>query len=59
MRFKVGREKMNRVKWKWRGKEVEEVKDFKLRYKLMRNSSQEAQIREKVKKAAMVIRLIC
>ena len=50
---------MNRVKWKWRGKEVEEVKDFKyLGYRLMRNGSQEAQIKERVKKAAVVMRSV-
>ena len=48
---------MNKVKWKWRGKEVEEVKDFKyLRYRLMRNCSQEAQIKERVKKATVVMK---
>lgn len=50
---------MNRVEWKWRGKEVEEVKEFKyLGYRLTRNGSQEAQIKERVEKAAMVMKAV-
>ena len=59
MRFKVGGGKMSRIKWKWRGKEVEEVKEFKyLGYRLIKNGSQEAQIRERVKKAATMMRAV-
>ncbi|KAK9304975.1 hypothetical protein QLX08_003831 [Tetragonisca angustula] len=47
---------MNKVKRKWSGKVVKEWKVFKyLEYRLMGNGSQEAQIREGVKKAAIVI----
>lgn len=59
MRFKVGRGEMTRAEWKLRRKEVEEVKDFKyLEYRLMRNGGQEVQIRERIKKAAVMMRSV-
>lgn len=40
-----------KVSWKWKGKEIEEVKEFKyLEYVIKFNGNQEAQIRDRVKK---------
>ena len=45
-----------KVVWRWKGKEVEEVKEFTyLGYTLMSNGGQEAQVRDRVKKAAAVM----
>lgn len=44
------------VKWRWKRKEIEKVKEYKyLGYTLQSNGGQEAHIEKKVKKAAMVI----
>lgn len=44
---------MAKKKWKWKGKTIEEVKEFKyLGYVLQRNGGQEAHIKDRVKRAA-------
>lgn len=43
MKFTIRARKITRIEWKLRGKEVEQVKDFKyLGYRLARNGGQEA-----------------
>lgn len=45
-----------KVKWKWKGKVIEEVKRYTyLGYTIQRNGGQEAHVRERVKKGAVVI----
>lgn len=44
---------MAKKKWKWKGKTIEEVKEFKyLGFVLQRNGGQEAHIKDRVKVAA-------
>ena len=43
--------------WRWKGKRIEEVKEFKyLGYVFKRNGGQEAQVRDRVRKAGVVMR---
>jgi hypothetical protein len=56
MRFRKGGGRLSKRDWRWSGKKIEEVKEFTyLGYKLQRNGGQEAQVRERIKKAAMVM----
>ncbi|KMQ90634.1 neurofilament medium polypeptide-like protein [Lasius niger] len=49
MRFWKGGGRMMKVKWRWKGKIIEEVKKFTyLGYKLQRNGGQEAQVKDRV-----------
>jgi len=55
MRFRKGRGRKKKIDWK--GKRIEEVREIKnFGYTLMRNGGQEAHIRERRKKAAIVMR---
>lgn len=55
IRFKKGGDRESRVEWRWKGKRIEEVKEFNyLEYVLQKNGGQEAQIREKERKAAVM-----
>lgn len=59
MKFKKEGERMKEIKWRWKGKRIEEVKEFTyLGYKLQRNGGQEAHVKDKVKKAGAVIRQV-
>jgi len=45
------------IVWKWKGKEIEEVKRYKyLGYVVMANGGQNEHIEERVKKGAVVMR---
>ncbi|XP_077255453.1 uncharacterized protein LOC143893678 [Temnothorax americanus] len=56
MRFRKGGGRDSKRKWRWEGKELEEVREFRyLGYVFQRNGGQEAQIRERIKKAAAVM----
>lgn len=45
---------MTKKDWRWKGKKIEEVREFTyLGYRMQRNGGQEAQVREKIKKAAV------
>jgi len=56
MRFRRGGGRKRRIKWWWKGKELEEVKEaVYLGYRFRRNGGQEAQVEEKVKKAMAVM----
>lgn len=48
---------MKRKKWEWKREVMEEVKNFVyLGYKLQRNGVQEEHVRERVRKAAVIMR---
>lgn len=47
---------MGKRDWRWKGKKIEEVKEFTyLGYRMQRNEEQEAQVKERIKKAAAVM----
>lgn len=59
MRFKRGRGELMKNEWRWKGKGIEEIKEFKyLGYVLERNGDQKAQIINKIKKAAIVMKQV-
>jgi len=56
MRFRKGKGRMRKREWWWKGKEIKEVKEFRyLGYMFQKNGGQEAQIRDRIKRAAMVM----
>lgn len=47
---------MEKYRWRWKGREIEEVKEFKyLGYVIRYNGSQEAHIRDRVRKGAAIL----
>ncbi|XP_071577594.1 uncharacterized protein [Temnothorax nylanderi] len=57
MRFRKGGGRKKKYDWRWKGKKLEEVKEFKyLGYTLKENGGQEAHIKERRRKAARVMR---
>lgn len=55
MRFRKGDGRM-RKNWRWKGKEIEKVYDYRyLGYVMRRNGKQEAQVKDRVKRAAAVM----
>ncbi|XP_043263555.1 LOW QUALITY PROTEIN: uncharacterized protein LOC122403853 [Colletes gigas] len=57
VRFRKGGGRERKVEWRWKGKRIEEVKEFKyLGYVFKRNGGQEAQVRDRVRKAGVVMR---
>ncbi|XP_043263006.1 uncharacterized protein LOC122403516 [Colletes gigas] len=59
MRFKKGGGGERKMDWRWKGKRIEEVKEFRyLGYVFKRNGGQEAQIRDRVKKAGVAMRQV-
>jgi len=58
MRFRKGTGRLGTRDWRWKGKKLEEMGEFRyLGYMLQRNGGQEAQVRERIKKAAAVLGL--
>jgi len=56
MRFRKGKGRTSKKHWWWKGKKIEEVKEFTyLGYKLQKNGGQEAQVKEKARKTAMIM----
>lgn len=56
MRFRRGGERVGKKDWRWKGKVIEEVKEYKyLGYIMQRNERQEAQVKNRVRKAAAVM----
>ncbi|XP_067217103.1 LINE-1 retrotransposable element ORF2 protein [Linepithema humile] len=56
MRFRKGGGRWRKKVWRWKGKIIEEVKEFRyLGYIIQRNGGQGAQIRERVRKATTVM----
>ena len=59
MRFRKGGERYKRAEWRWRGKRIEEVKECKyLGYVFKRNRGQETHIRDRIRTAGIVIRVV-
>lgn len=57
MRFKKGGGRWRKVIWMWKGKALEEVKEFKyLGYTLMRNGGCKAHARERLRRAGAVMK---
>lgn len=53
MRFRKGGVRIEKRDWKWKGKKLEEVKEYKyLGYTLQRNGGQEAHVKERIKKSS-------
>lgn len=56
MRFRRGGGRESRKNWWWKGRRIEEVKEYRyLGYVMQKNGGQEAHIKERVKKAAAVM----
>lgn len=54
--FRKGRGKKREKVWKWNGKEIEEVKEWKyLGFILKRDEGMETQVRDRVEKARVVM----
>ncbi|XP_043264091.1 uncharacterized protein LOC122404226 [Colletes gigas] len=59
VRFRKGGGRERKMEWRWKGKRIEEVKEFRyLGYVFKRNGGQEAQIRDRVKKAGVAMRQV-
>jgi len=59
VRFRRAGGRMRERVWKWKGKRIEVVKEFKyLGYVVSRNGRQEAHIRDRVKKAGGVMKQV-
>jgi len=57
IRFRKGGGRRHKVDWRWKGKKIEVVREFKyLGYTMMQNGGQEAHIRERRWKAALIMR---
>lgn len=57
MRFRKGGGRKSKIEWRWKGKKLEDVRKFKyLGYVIQRNGGQGEQIRDRRKKAAIVMR---
>lgn len=56
MRFGRGGVRKKRVRWRWKGKAIEEVREFNyLGHKFQANGKQKAHIKERVKRAASIM----
>jgi len=56
IRFKRGGGRMGKIRWRWKGREIEEVKEIKyLCYKLQRNGGQEAQMKDRLVRGAAML----
>ncbi|KAL6418256.1 hypothetical protein ACFW04_012239 [Cataglyphis niger] len=56
LRFRKGGGRERKVSWRWKGKVIEEVKEFfYLGYVMQRNGGQEAQIKDRLRKGAAVM----
>lgn len=59
MRFRKGGGKTKKIDWRWKRKKLEEVKQFKyLGYTIQRNGGQEAHVKERRRRAAIVMRQV-
>lgn len=56
VRFRKRGSRESKKVWRWKGKRIEEVREFKyLGYVLQKNGGQEAQIRDRRKKATAIM----
>lgn len=59
MRLRKEGGRMTEVKWRWKGKGIEEVREYSyLGFRMQRKGGQEAHVRERVKKAGALIRQV-
>jgi len=59
MRFREGGGRLSKVNWRWKGRKLEEVKEYKyLGYTVQRNERQDKHIKERVARAVSVMRLV-
>lgn len=57
VRFNRGRGRRKRIRWRWKGKTIEEVREYTyLGYRFQANEKQQAQVKERVNRAAGIIR---
>lgn len=57
MRFKKGGGRRKIIDWRWKGKKLEEVKEFKyLGYTFQSNGGQKAHLKDRGRRAAVVMR---
>lgn len=56
VRFRKEGGKQRSFKWKWKGKSIKEVKEYEyLSYKVQTNERQDRHVRDRMRKAAMVM----
>lgn len=56
MRFRKGGDRESRKSWWWKGKRIEEVREYSyLGYVLQKNDGQEAQIKDRVRRVAAIM----
>lgn len=56
IRFKKGRGRLVKREWRWKGKKIEEVKQYKyLGYVLQKNGRQDAHVKDRVRRAAAIM----
>ncbi|CAK9801077.1 Retrovirus-related Pol polyprotein from type-1 retrotransposable element R2 (Fragment) [Anthophora plagiata] len=59
MRCKKGGGRRRRVRWRWKGKEIEEVRNYKyLGYVMTANGRQEEHVRERMRKGVVAMRQV-
>ncbi|KZC14168.1 hypothetical protein WN55_06592 [Dufourea novaeangliae] len=59
MRFRRGGGKWKKTVWRWKGKMIEEVKEYKyLGYTLMRNGQNKAHVRKRVRTAGVLMKWV-
>lgn len=57
IRFRKGGGRSKKADWRWKWKKIEEVKEFRyLGYTIQRNGGKEAHVRERERRAAVVMR---
>lgn len=57
MKFRKGGRRSKKIDWRWKGKRIEKVKEYKyLVYILQRNGGQKVQIRDRARREAIVMR---
>jgi len=55
VRFRKGGRRKRKKEWRWKGRRIEKVKEIKyLEYVLQKNGGQEAQVKDRRKKAAAI-----
>lgn len=56
MRFRKGRGRQIKRDWKWKGRKIEEVKEYRyLGYMLQKNGGQETHIKDRTRSAAVIM----
>jgi len=59
IRFRVGGARLGKMDWRWKGKKLEAVKEYKyLGYTVQRNGKQDKHIKERIAKAMAVMGVV-